>query len=146
MTDLKNLSQLANNRLEHVGAELKTESFDNLLLRQEEQICSPLGSSNGVASIPVNENIHGQIELLSVKLFHESMRHSKIDQIIEKAIDTWPENPGPHNPHMLAIKAMVRMRTLSPQYLRRLSAYIETLLFLQKNANRVDDSKSFPQS
>lgn len=143
LDELRELNRVTDSRPD--GTEPKSKSFDDILVQQEEQIRIQLGTDGVQTAKPLNQNLNGQIELLSVKLFHESMRHSKIDEIIEKAINTWPENPGPHNPHMLAIKAMVRMRTLSPQYLRRLSVYIETVLFLEKNANRVDDSKSLPQ-
>ena len=63
--------------------------------------------------------------------------HSNISttgkKLVERAIDDFPENAGPHNPHMLAITSLMNMRDLSPQYLRRFAGYIETVLWLEKN-------------
>jgi len=71
-----------------------------------------------------------------MKQLRESMKHLNIDKIIARAINEGPENPGPLNPQMLAIKSLINMRDLSPSYLRRFASYIETLLWLEKNINK----------
>jgi hypothetical protein len=77
----------------------------------------------------------------SMKHFRQSMKHFNIDQVIARAINQGPENPGPLNPQMLAIKSLTQMRDLSPMYLRRFAAQIETLLWLEKNAAKLISTK-----
>lgn len=136
---LSDLSILMNARAQGNRAEPRSDSFEDRLYQLEEQARL---ASNGAETVDDVENYR---ELKSVKVFRQSIRHYKIDKIIARAISVSPENPGPYNSHMLAIKAMTRMQDLSPQYLRRLSGYIETLLWLEKNMTKVDDSKSFPK-
>lgn len=72
--------------------------------------------------------------LRALKKFRASVSQHNTDKIITRALTEFPENPGPHNPHMLAIKALSKMRNLSPPYLRRLAGFIETLTWLEKAA------------
>ena len=75
--------------------------------------------------------------LRSLEEYKTSKQHFYTDKVIEKAIDSEPENPGPHNPHMLAINALSQLRALSPQYSRRFANYVDTLLWLEKNASKL---------
>jgi len=119
--------------------EQQPSTFEDVLDQQEAQIRSSRAQSSNKPCEQEAELIHdAPPELQSMKLFREAKRHEKIDRIIEQAITTWPENPGPHNPHMLAIKAMTSMQSLSPNYLRRLASYFETLLWLEKNTSKFD--------
>ncbi len=137
LDQLRDISRLIEAGAKADNSEIEQPSFEDTLAWQEERarlsIC---------AVDPLNNGSGGRSELRSMKMFRESVRHFKIDKIIDRAINTWPENPGPHNPHMLTIKAMVRMHELSPQYLRRLAKQIETLLLLEKNANKWDVNKN----
>ena len=79
-----------------------------------------------------------QLELRSMKYFRESMKHFNVDKTIARAIIEEPQNPGPLNPHMIAIRGLTKMQELSPAYTRRFTGYIETLLWLEKNLNKLN--------
>ena len=53
-----------------------------------------------------------------------------------------PQNPGPLNPQMLAIKSLSTMRELSPDYLNRFVSYVDTLLWLERSEAQPDKSVS----
>lgn len=83
-------------------------------------------------------------ELRSMRMFRQSIKHADIDKVIARAINECPENPGPHNPHMLAIKSLTQLRELSPSYLRRFAGYIEVVQWLDKCATKLaNDKRSF---
>ena len=110
----------------------KTISLDEMLLKQEQDARSDTDSSR------LNKQNENQLELQSMKHFRESMKYFNIDKIIARAINDFPENAGPHNPHMLVIKSLMHMHDLSPQYLRRFASYIETVLWLEKNSSKIN--------
>jgi len=95
----------------------------------------------GIAPIKNNDTSNDQFELQSLKTMRESMKYFNVDKNIARAIEDFPENAGPHNPHMLAITSLMNMRDLSPQYLRRFAGYIETVLWLEKNEIRLNRKK-----
>ena len=49
------------------------------------------------------------------------------------ALEQKPENPGPLNPHMLAVKILNEIQAISPAYLDRLVSYMDVLNTLQHN-------------
>ncbi len=122
---------------EHIDhdAEPLTEktSFEERLDQQEQSILNIASS----ASCVIKGGDAKQLELQSMRLFRESTKHAHIDSLLEQAISEYPANPGPHNPHMLSVKALARMQDLSPAYLRRLGGYLETLIWLEKNSPKL---------
>ncbi len=132
---LAQLKNQMNARLEKSESTHKSLTFDELLDEQELKIRKDSGFD-----LPTKTDGSGeQLELQSMKYFRESMKYFNVDQIIDKAINDSPENPGPHNPKMLAIKSLIQMRDLSPQYLRRFTGYIETILWLEKNSSKLSN-------
>lgn len=65
-------------------------------------------------------------------LFKETWANQYADALVAHAINNRPEDPGPLNKQMLATRCLAAMRNLSPVYLKRFVAYIETLLWLQQ--------------
>jgi len=112
-------------------------SLDEILFNQEQDARLETGS----APLPSGSD-ELKFELQSMKRFRESMKYFNIDKIINRAINDFPENAGPHNPHMLAIKSLMQMKELSPQYLRRFASYIETILWLEKNSTKLNRKKT----
>ena len=115
----------------------QTMTFDKVLYQQEQ-------SARQVQrdSVPSSSDGSGeQLVMQSMKHFRQSMKHFNIDKIITRAIDEGPENPGPLNPQMLAIRSLTQMRDLSPTYLRRFAGQIETLLWLERNASKLINVK-----
>jgi len=83
-----------------------------------------------------------QLELRSMKYFRESMKYYNVDKTISRAISEEPQNPGPLNPHMIAVRGLATMHDLSPHYTRRFAAYLETLLWLEKNMNKLNGASA----
>lgn len=134
---LGQLNRVMSKQHDELKSEDKPQSFDDILQQQEQALThSSEPIVNGADSIKDES-----LELQSMTVFRESMKYFNIDKIIDRAINDCPANPGPHNPHMLAIKSLTHMRELSPQYLRRFASYIETLLWLEKNAVKLGDHK-----
>ena len=73
-----------------------------------------------------------KIELKSTRLFRESQEKLNSEKLIRQAIKDGPDNPGPINPHMLAIRSLSTMQSLSPQYLKRFLSYIDTVFWLEQ--------------
>ena len=115
----------------------QTEKLEALMLTQEQEARSQVGA----ALFSSNDNSSGQLELQSLKAAREAMKYFHIDKSIERAIEDFPKNAGPHNPHMLAITSLMNMRDLSPQYLRRFAGYIETVLWLEKSETKLNRKK-----
>jgi hypothetical protein len=112
-------------------------SFDKVFFAQEQSVRQVPNDSMPASSDGSGE----QLVMQSMKQFRQSMKHFNIDKIIARAIDEGPENPGPLNPQMLAIRSLTQMRDLSPTYLRRFAGQIETLLWLEKIASKLIKSK-----
>lgn len=118
-----------------------SHSFDDVLRSQETQVLQE--ADLGVDKPESRKDGRGeQLELQSMKVFRESLKYVDIDQLISRAINECPQNPGPHNPQMLAVTALMQMRDLSPQYLRRFAAYIESMLWVEKNAAKLSAKKA----
>ena len=116
----------------------QSKSLDEALLNHEQTA----RIAAGCAQLKVNESDDGRFELQSMKGFREAKKYFNVDKIIARAINDFPENAGPHNPHMLMIKSLMHMRDLSPQYLRRFAGYAETILWLEKNSVKLNRKKT----
>ncbi|GAA5315357.1 MAG: DUF2894 domain-containing protein [Candidatus Pelagadaptatus aseana] len=71
-------------------------------------------------------------ELKALTPLRESWAKLNAEKLVMRSINEGPENAGPLNPHYLAIRSLSNMRDLSPHYLNRFVAYMETLLWLEK--------------
>lgn len=111
-------------------------SLDEILSHQQAQ--SKLSSAN-IRDKKLDHKKTLLRPLRSMKRHHELTRRFNIDQIIARAINDSPQNPGPHNPQMLAIDALTQMRDLSPKYLRRFASYIDTLSWLDKPGMKLSE-------
>lgn len=81
------------------------------------------------------EDIGSASELKSVRGFGEVWSRISAERQVVQALGRGPENAGPLNSHMLILRALTLMRSLSPDYLRRFLAQMDTLLWLDQ-ANR----------
>ena len=71
-------------------------------------------------------------ELKSSRKLRESMLKRRVDRLIAEAVAAMPEDPGPLNPQMLAIRSLTTLGDLSPAYLSRFVPYIESLHCLEQ--------------
>ncbi len=107
-------------------------AFDEFL-RQQENVAAWSISDSTSGSITDGDSSRNSnfAELKSSRLFKESRIKHNTEKLFSQAIEDSPENPGPLNPQMLAIRSLTTMRDLSPQYLSRFISYLDTLLWLE---------------
>ncbi|WP_154653885.1 DUF2894 domain-containing protein [Spongiibacter marinus] len=108
------------------------------LLRQQE--FSLLGASQSHA--PDNATSEPPKELRALRQLRSRQRHQDIEQRIDQAIQNAPQDPGPLNPQMLAIRSLTNMRERSPAYLKQFVGYLDTLLWLEAQLPGEETSKA----
>lgn len=80
-------------------------------------------------------------ELPSLRRFRASWsRYAAEDQVVQ-AMGRSPDNAGPLNSHALVLRSLALMRELSPDYLRRFMAQLDSLLWLEDLAQRPASAK-----
>ncbi|MGJ8686487.1 MAG: DUF2894 domain-containing protein [Spongiibacteraceae bacterium] len=106
-------------------------ALEQQLLQQE---CVLLGSATfSVASSDVEPKDTAEpLALKSNQKMQRGRQERSLEKRIELALAEAPDSPGPLNPQMLAVKALSNMRELSPQYLSRFVAYLDTLFWLEQ--------------
>jgi len=105
------------------------DTFAGLLRKQETdalKICT-----NGLAdSAPASPRFSS--ELQSMQFFRATWAKLSADKRVAQAIGESTENSGPLNSHRLVIRSLSTMRAISPDYLNRFVAYVDTLLWLEQ--------------
>jgi len=116
------------NLLLHQGESADNQSAPSFLelLQTQENECVKTYSDNETCTRPKKN------ELKSTRLFRESQEAFNAEKVVRQAIKDGPNNPGPINPHMLAIRSLSTMQSLSPQYLKRFLSYIDTVFWLEQ--------------
>jgi hypothetical protein len=66
-----------------------------------------------------------------VQQFRQDLRHISVQKKVRTALSKAPQNAGPINSHMLVLRGLELMRSLSPQYLQRFVGYVDTLALLE---------------
>lgn len=74
----------------------------------------------------------GVFEMRSVRHFRVVWARIKAENQVRKALERGPANAGPLNSHMLVLRCLKLMQSLSPEYLRRFLLQMETLLWLEQ--------------
>jgi hypothetical protein len=70
---------------------------------------------------------------LKAGIAYQQFQHQqRVDHFIDSAFNETPENPGPLNPEILAIKLLKQINDLSPTYISRYVDYFETLQWLEQ--------------
>lgn len=70
-------------------------------------------------------------ELKAVTAYRATWTQWRADRQLQQSLASVPRNPGPLNSHAVVLRALTRMRSLSPQHLNRYVAYLETLAWLE---------------
>ncbi|MBI2306265.1 MAG: DUF2894 domain-containing protein [Rhodocyclales bacterium] len=86
--------------------------------------------SEGSAGCAVAAGAAG--ELKAVRYFRDTWSQLSVEQQLAQALAQAPENAGPLNSHLLVLRALQRMREVSPDYLNRFMPYIDALLWLEQ--------------
>ena len=80
-------------------------------------------------------------ELPSLRRFRASWsRYAAEDQVVQ-AMARSPDNAAPLNSHALVLRSLALMRELSPDYLQRFMAQLDSLLWLEDLAQRPASAK-----
>lgn len=134
---LISLSKLTSALNQHEAESQPQEPTFELRLQQQEQ--EALGSIFGELEKPKAPEDNKQLR--SMKYYQRAKKSNSIENLADAAIKSRPENPGPLNPQMLAIRALTNMKKLSPGYLSRFIAQTETLLWLEKAGENIAKKK-----
>jgi hypothetical protein len=57
------------------------------------------------------------------------------DKRLKQAVAQVPENAGPLNSYQLVLRTLLLMRDVSPEYLQRFMAHVDTLMWLERTAS-----------
>ncbi len=100
-----------------------------------EQLNRDLQARAGTGTAPGREGDGACMpDMKSVRLFGEVWSKISAEQQVALALVRGPENAGPLNSHRLMLRSLRLMRSLSPDYLRRFLAQMDTLLWLEQAA------------
>lgn len=71
-------------------------------------------------------------ELRAASYFRDARRQRHAETVVSRAVLAAPEDSGPLNPQKLATRSLCALGKLSPAYLGRFVASVETMLWLEK--------------
>lgn len=91
------------------------------------------GLAQHVAEHADPEPAEGFAELKSLGYFRDAWSRLSVERQLAEAQAQAPENAGPLNSHLLALRALERMGEVSPDYLGRFVAYVDGLLWMERN-------------
>lgn len=89
----------------------------------------PLGALARYASQQASANEAGGPP---IQYFRNVWSRISTEKQVTQALDQAPKNAGPINSHMLVLRSLALMRDVSPDYLNRFVAYVDTLLSLDQ--------------
>jgi hypothetical protein len=67
-----------------------------------------------------------------IQAFKKQLNKISVQKQVTQAIAQAPQNAGPINSHMLVLRSLGLMRDISPDYLNRFMAHVDTLLCLEE--------------
>ena len=79
-----------------------------------------------------------------VQQFLQTLSKLRVQKQVAQAIAQGPQNAGPINSHMLVLRSLGLMRELSPDYLNRFMAYVDTLLCLEESGKAKPSTPKTP--
>ncbi len=126
--------------LRHDAGQAQTPVLSKLEKQIEEQNLKLLGEEPASATAAVAETCEPETDGLRAaqKFERNQQRHAK-RKAVAIALERRPENPGPLNPHMLAVKILSELQDVSPDYLERYVSFVDALVSLEagiKNWNK----------
>lgn len=72
------------------------------------------------------------LESPRIQAFKKQLSKISVQKQVTQAIAQAPQNAGPINSHMLVLRSLGLMRDISPDYLNRFMAHVDTLLCLDE--------------
>ncbi len=128
---LRALTQQLAQGADALKAEPVEPSFEDRLAQQERRILQALEPAAAGAEASIARQAGQGAELQATRHLRAAWLKRHFDKRVTQVIKEGPEAPGPLNPNMLVIRSLDRMRALSPDYLYRYLAYLDTLLWLE---------------
>ncbi len=111
-------------------------SLDEALREQDALLLAggrPAGNESARPGLPTAIAIG---ELKSSRSFRALQGRINAEKTAAQALADEAEDAGPLNPQRLVIRSLTAMQELSPQYLNRFVAYIDTLLWLEHSTEQ----------
>ena len=90
------------------------------------------GQNRSAFAGPQSDSPAAPAELKALACFRDTWSKLRVDQQFHQALADEPENAGPLNSHFLVLRALRRMRDISPAYLQHFMAYADALLWLEQ--------------
>ena len=109
------------------------------------RVAAPIGGTSPLAqllqafapasapALPTDNAKTWRADSPQVQQFRQTLSKLRVQKQVAQAIAQGPQNAGPINSHMLVLRSLGLMRELSPDYLNRFMAYVETLLCLEES-------------
>lgn len=94
--------------------------------------CEPLAQLNAHIRAVSPGEAAGPGELASARRFRQAWSLARASDQVELAVTRRPTNAGPLNSHALVLESLALMQSLSPDYLRRFLAQVESLQWLEQ--------------
>ena len=109
-------------------------SFEDVLRQNEQKLIQTGGNFSAMDESLDIDSVQGFAphEQGAIHHFREALVKRNADKLVTKLINEIPKDAGPLNPQKLIVQSLASMRDLSPHYLNRFVAYIDTLLWLEK--------------
>ena len=85
-------------------------------------------------------------EMKSVRRFRDAWSRMSAQQQVTQAVGLGPDQAGPLNSHMLVLRSLELMRSLSPDYLRRFLSHVDSLQWLDLANTQYQTKAAKPKS
>ena len=83
-------------------------------------------------------------ELKSTEYFRDTWSKISAGKQVTQALGKAPKNAGPINSHRVVLGSLALMRDISPDYLNRFMAYVDTLLSLEQRGREAHAAAKMP--
>jgi hypothetical protein len=97
------------------------------------QLLKTFAPASSAAALPTDNASTWRADSPQVQQFRQTLSKLRVQKQVAQAIAQGPQNAGPINSHMLVLRSLGLMCELSPDYLNRFMAYVDTLLCLEES-------------
>ena len=115
--------------LRHDAVQAQAPVLSKLEKQIEEQNLKLLGEKPATETVTETREPEADGLRAARKFERTRQRHAK-RKAVAIALERRPENPGPLNPHMLAVKILSELQDVSPDYLERYVSFVDALVSL----------------
>ncbi len=123
-----------------------TSPLDKKLREQNEKLmglADPLASRASEAGAQAAQESDVLPPLRAAKHLRKTQSRHASQQKVRIALDNYPKDPGPLNPHMLAVQILKEVQACSPKYLENLLVFLDGLAALEQHKS-AKSKKSAP--